>query len=235
MNLDLKNIPLYYINMEQAVEKRSLMEGMLSRLKFNNATRLEGVKGTNPRSHDSAAAEGCAASHLKIMKSAKPPFIILEDDAVEKKFRPHINIPDNTDVLYLGNSSWGRLDGRSGPFVHLEKLKNPYEGMLRIYNMLSTHAMLFVTQEAVDMFSKIALHFRQVANHLDMGYAEIHKYFHIYAFDDPMFFQSSSSGTDHPLTSYLHYNVQEGVAPGLITAYGLNDDHGYYMYPQSNQ
>lgn len=221
--------------MAEAMEKRELMESLTQRLKFKEVHRFEGIKGTDSRSHDSAAAEGCAASHLSILENNKPPFIILEDDAVEKLFRPQIEVPDNADILYLGNSSWGRFDGRSGPFVHLEKLKNPYEGMLRIYNMLSTHAMLFVTQEAVDMFIKIALHFSQVANHLDMGYAEIHKYFNIYAFDDPMFFQSSSSGTDQPLTSYTHYNVQEGAAPGLITAYGLNNDHGYYMYPQQNQ
>ena len=210
--------------MATASDKRKNMEEMLARLNFTNYSRFEGIKGTNMTAHDSAAAEGCAASHLHLMENNTPPFIILEDDATEKNFRPIIEFPDDADAVYLGNSSWGRLDGRSGPFVHLQKIN---ENLLRIFNMLSTHAMLFISQDYVDMCARVAEHWMKIANHLDIGYAEIHRYFNIYAFDKPPFYQSSSLGTDEPLSSYPHVEVNK--EPTLTTAYGINKDQGHYL------
>ena len=42
----------------------------------------------------------------------------------------------------------------------------------------------------------------EIAGHQDIGFAEIQRYYNVYAFNDPLFYQTSSNGTDQPLTTY---------------------------------
>mgnify|MGYP003632995075 CR=1 FL=1 len=198
MELDLREIPVYYINMKEDVVKRERMEYLGKSAGFKNFNRVEGIRLPIPA--------GCAASHLSVMKDKKPPFIILEDDCVIKSFIPEISIPDDTDALYLGISSWGRLDSHSGEYVLTSQVNS---GFLRVYNMLGTHAMLFLSERYVSACKAIADYSMQLPAHLDVGYAEVQKYYTIYAFDDPMFFQTSSGGTDKPLTSYNGFHSKD--------------------------
>ena len=39
------------------------------------------------------------------------------------------------------------------------------------------------------------------------GCVEIQRYYNVYAFDEPLFYQTSSNGTDQPLTSYPTFEV----------------------------
>ena len=196
MKLDLRDIPVYYINMASAVDRRKQLEILVKDAEFKNCTRIEGVVKEDSR-------EGCAASHLTIMQNNKPPFIVLEDDCIIKNYKPLINIPDDADAVYLGISSWGRLESKSGPHVMIDPVNDE---LIRIHNMLSTHAMLFLSDKYCSMCEQVAEFSARNSEHIDIGYAEIHKYFNVYAFNDPMFYQSSSAeATNKPLTSYKHF------------------------------
>ena len=52
------------------------------------------------------------------------------------------------------------------------------------------------------MCSRISYHNYEISDYQDIGFAEIQRYFNVYAFDNPIFYQTSSNGTDQPLTSY---------------------------------
>ena len=73
--------------------------------------------------------------------------------------------------------------------------------------MLSAHAILYLNPEYVSLCSKISKHAYNLADHQDIGFAEIQRYFNVYAFDDPFFYQTSSNGTDQPLSSYPSMEV----------------------------
>ena len=135
----------------------------------------------------------------KALNEVAPPFIIFEDDCKAKNFRTIIDVPDDSDAVYLGISSWGRMNSHSGPCVQYEDLNG---GLLRIYNMLSAHSVLYLDEEYVSLCSKIAHQSFDTAQHQDIGFAEIQRYYNVYAFDDPLFYQTSSNGTDDSLTSY---------------------------------
>ena len=95
-------------------------------------------------------------SQYNALHEIDPPFIILEDDATPINFKPEIEIPDDADAFYLGISSWGRMNGHSGPFVQYQE---DVDGeLLRVYNMLGTHAILYLTPEFVSVCKKVALH-----------------------------------------------------------------------------
>ena len=192
MNLDLREISAVYINLKKDVKKDFAMKALILDCGFKNTIRVEGEYTPN-------SLAGCSLSHYNALSEIDPPFIVFEDDCIIKNFKPEIEIPDDADALYLGVSSWGRMNSHSGPFVQYEGIT---KDLLRIYNMLSAHAILYLNPEYISLCKKIAHQAYEIADHQDIGFAEIQRYYNVYAFDDPMFYQSSSNGTDQPLTTY---------------------------------
>ena len=202
MNLDLRKITALYINLLQDTGRNNDMKKLFKTCGFESYYRIDAEYTPN-------SLAGCSLSHHNALNEVEPPFILFEDDCVVKNFKPIIEIPDDADAVYLGISSWGRMNSHSGPFVQYEDLGG---GLLRIYNMLSAHAILYLNQEYVSLCSRISEQATSIADHQDIGFAEIQRYFNVYAFDDPMFYQSSSNGTDQPLTTYpTHELIQPNI------------------------
>ena len=198
MNLDLREIPAVYINLDQDVEKNESMKSMLDQCGFKHIIRVEG-KYTPDR-----PLAGCSMSHYNALSEVDPPFIVFEDDCKIKTFCSTIEIPDDSDAVYLGISSWGRMNSHSGPFVQSENIGF---GMVRIYNMLSAHSVLYLDEEYTSLCRRISYNSYETAQHQDIGFAEIQRYYNVYAFNDPLFYQTSSRGTDQPLTSYPTFEI----------------------------
>ena len=197
MNLDLRDIPVVYINMDKDVDKRKRIENHIDRLGFKTKIRVPGVV------HQDGARAGCALAQYNALHEIDPPFIILEDDATPFDYNPIISIPDDTDALYLGISSWGRMNSHSGPFVQWEYyFKEVDINLLRVYNMLGTHAILYLNSEYISVCEKIAYHQHNIDEHVDIGFTDIQKYYNVYAFNQPLFYQTSSNGTNQKLSSY---------------------------------
>ena len=127
MNLDLREIPVIYINLDRDVEKKEKIEKNLKSLGFKTVIRSPG------HLHPTGHRAGCSMAQHNALKELDPPFIILEDDATPSNFIPEIEVPDDADAVYLGVSSWGRMNGHSGPYVQYDEVDN---GLLKVYNML---------------------------------------------------------------------------------------------------
>ena len=202
MNLDLRKIPAVYINLLQDTGRNNDMKKLCKKCEFETVIRIDAEYTPN-------SLAGCSMSHYNALNEVDPPFILFEDDCSIKNFKPIIEVPDDADAVYLGISSWGRMNSHSGPFVQYEDLGG---GLLRIYNMLSAHAILYLNQEYVSLCSKISEQAYDIADHQDIGFAEIQRYYNVYAFDDPLFYQTSSNGTNQPLTSYpTHELIQPNI------------------------
>lgn len=194
MKLDLREISAIYINLKEHGEKNENMQRILKECEFKNIIRVEGV------SRPDNTVAGCASAQYKGLCELDPPFILFEDDCMIKNFKPEIEVPDEADAVYLGISSWGRMNSHSGPYVQYEHV---YDDLYRVYNMLGGHAILYLTEEYVKMCQRICYHAGYVIeNHSDIGIAEIQRWFNVYAFNDPFFYQTSSNGTVNPLTTY---------------------------------
>ena len=192
-NLDLREIPVAYINLDRDTEKKLRIETTLQALGFKYISRVPGVV------HPTGNRAGCSMAQHNALHEFEPPFIILEDDATPLNFNPIITIPDDADAVYLGISSWGRMNGHSGPFVQYENID---DNLHRVYNMLGTHAILYLNEEYISVCKKIAYHHHDINEHVDIGFTDVQKYYNVYAFDDPLFYQTSSNGTNQKLTSY---------------------------------
>jgi hypothetical protein len=223
MKINLTSIPVYYINLDGQDEKRKLTESLLKRLGFKYVERLPAIK------HEAGRIIGCARSHYEILsRNLKPPFIILEDDCtLNKDFIPEIELPDNADALYLGISHWGRYLNHSGPYVHYDKVS---DDIVRVYNMLATHAIMYISREYVDICKRISYHYGyEVENHLDIGFAEVHKLYNVYSFDEPLFCQYDWSAVTTGKLSSVSIDKTES---NKLFEEVLSDDENYYKLNQ---
>jgi hypothetical protein len=206
MDINLREIPVIYINLPSATIKNKCMVSTLETCGFKNIIRMDGVENTKKPS------AGCSTAHFHALSRIKPPFILFEDDCVAKKFIPEIEVPDDADAVYLGVSSWGRLNSHSGPYVAYEQIN---KNLFRIYNMLSAHAILYLSPSYTELCRKIAYHAGFIIeDYQDIGFAEIQKWFNVYAFNEPMFFQTSQyHGTFSQLTSYKMLESSSKLEP----------------------
>jgi len=218
VKVNLTDIPVYYVNLEGEDEKRKHTESMLKNLGFKYVNRFNAIR------HEAGRIIGCARSHYSILSTAKPPFIILEDDcALNKEFVPEIDLPEDADCLYLGISHWGRYMNHSGPFVHTKRISDEF---VRVYNMLATHAIAYFSKEYVDICRRVAYHYGyEIENHLDIGFAEIHKLYNVYSYDEPLFRQYEWSAVTTGKISENSFTDEDANA---FYDHILTDDESYY-------
>ena len=68
---------------------------------------------------------------------------MLEDDVNKyREFPEYLDIPDDTDLLYMGISKWGSNNIDGGIDKVYTKSVDNYPDIVRVYNMLSTHGMI---------------------------------------------------------------------------------------------
>ena len=197
--IDITKIPAVYINLEKHKEKNDSMYNMLSSIGFETIERVEGVLDSeNP-------IAGCSKAHHKALSSFKAPFILFEDDCVlfEENKITQIEIPDDADALYLGISSWGRMNGHNGFYLQYDEFED-HPNLLRIYNMLGGHSVIYLSEDYRKMCEKVSYHAGYIIkDYQDVGFAEIQKFFNVYSLNNPMFYQTSNElGTKQSITSY---------------------------------
>ena len=180
MLIDLSQIPVYYINLDSQPDRAKQTEDTLLKLGFSEVNRISAIK-------HSTVMVGCALSHHKVMSDSaiKTPFILMEDDIVlTNNTKLTYEIPDNTDALYLGNSQWARFLNFSGPYLHYHKVSDE---IVQVYNMLTAHAVLYLDDTYRNHLSRIADYSANIAKfHMDVGYAESHRYYNIMALNNPL-------------------------------------------------
>jgi len=205
MNLDLREIPFYYVNLERQPERKERMDDLLTRMEIKNFHRIVAIDSELANVNGFAACAQTVANILSVLHER--PFVLLEDDIEVKQWDPIIEIPDDADAFYLGISGWGRMNGHSGPCVQYERVNDK---ILRIRNMLSGHAILYITEEWVKMAQR-ACHFGgyEIESYYDVQVAEIMRFFNVYAFDDPYFYQTSSDGNEQ--VTYTTLSKQQSI------------------------
>lgn len=182
MIINLNKTPAHYINMPDHTHNKTAMQEQLAEYKFESITRHDGALDQNSKL-------GCTKAHhglLNKLSDYEEPFLILEDDARIANFRQHIDVPDDADALYLGNSKYGLYGGQGIFRISAEKIN---DDIFRVYNMLGAHAILYLNKDYAKFIAEKMSLFLETGDHHDKLRAETMKYFNIYALNRPMFYQ----------------------------------------------
>lgn len=204
--MKLKEIKTYYINLDKDEEKKEAMEKMLSELEFDYE-RFPGVQ----------AEWGCEKSHYKLLSEGlKAPFIVLEDDCALKNQVIDLGVPEDIDFMYLGISAFGYYNGNITGVLY----KQITDEVSKVYNMLSTHAMLYLSDNYANMVKNIAYYCGYKENqHFDKSIAEMAKYYEVYALNNPMFYQDTynKEATFYDLRKYdISKNIDQVKEPNIV-------------------
>jgi len=187
MQIDLRNLSTFYINMDKHKDRNADMINLGEEFGFKDYTRTTGV--AMPKQ----PMAGCAKSHYNILSKIKDPTIILEDDCVIKNKEFIIDLPDDADALYLGLSAWGYTGGISKPGNFRYVKHDEYNNIYKVDGMLATHSILYITEDYINVAKKVALWSGDNNQHVDQGFASIQKYFNVYALKNPIFYQHSNT------------------------------------------
>jgi len=186
MIIDLREIPVIWINLDSATKNAEAMENKFKNYGFKNTIRksarvIEPPEGTPKTIYHYV---GCGQSHLDILKdkNLNTPFLILEDDAeFTSDFNPIIEIPDDADGIYLGVSH--------GNIYYKTKKYN--ENYLRISGILATHAILYISENYKNNMAMANKHFiYNLKTPWDVAAAGLQHRFRVYTPNNPFFYQA---------------------------------------------
>lgn len=188
MKINLLEIPVFYINMKKDTEKNEYLSNTLRELGFKDIRRIEATVAT-------PGTVGLSRSQHEALSQIPAPFIVLEDDCDPISFVANITVPDDADAVYLGNSPWARMNSHSGFFLQTTAVDG-YKNTHRIYNMLSSHAILYLTDSYVDICKRTTYYCGYVSQTvpMDVPFADIQRWYNVYAFTKPHFGQKAYDG-----------------------------------------
>lgn len=147
-------------------------------------TRFKAIKHEN-------GLIGCGMSHLALLRDMKPFTLVLEDDvAATEKFQKRLRIPEGTDAIYLGVSNHGYVWQQPMGIRNTVLATRHDEDYKRVFNMCSTHAILYTSQRYIDAAAEIVEACLNQNMAFDLGLASIHRHFNILTPNDPWFYQT---------------------------------------------
>jgi len=143
---------------------------------------------------------GCKESAKKTLKRSleiEQPVLVMEDDCSPTKwFTPVVKVPDDADALYVGTSirgltsDWKYKNFKTDTIWHGKpNLINPYHNTYKVTNMLSTHAILYITKKYREFCINLIEYCVIDDLPCDIIFAEGMKRFNVYAVTHPLFYQ----------------------------------------------
>lgn len=203
MKIDLKTSKYYFLTCNNAKRRAHMFcEFANYNLTEVNPVSIEiGISKVQSGSSGFSRMLDLAVSQQDI-KLPFRPFILLEDDV--KKYRElpdEIEIPDNSDLLYIGLSSWGMRNGPTGSnmdvcYSHVKC----YPELVRVYNMLSTHGFIVCSIRGLLTLQKCLCEDFYKKRGYDMSLAHIHPHINAYAYKIPMVYQYEPIGGQEKYT-----------------------------------
>lgn len=138
------------------------------------------------------------------------PFVIFEDDVKKYRDFPHvIEIPNDTDLFYIGVSSHG-IGGSIRSNVKNVCFKNINNDIIKVYNMLSLHGIIVCSIRGLLTLQKCMIESYFNNKVWDRYTSHIQAYLNVYAFKDPLVYQYEKIG-GHEQSTKINYNNKPDV------------------------
>lgn len=200
MLIDLREVNTIWINLDSYLDNCKKMQEQLEKNEFKNHHRFSALSLEYIQKFIKTDFYGdaCGLSHVTILENPNigVPLLVLEDDAkITENFNPLIDVPPETDAIYLGTSA-------GNPEIKTRSYNDQY---LRIANMYSTHAILYLTENfkkaVADVTKRYIFKERKPC---DIGVASIQEKFNVLAVRTPFFVQGNdrqSNAKNEKITS----------------------------------
>lgn len=142
------------------------------------------------------------------------PFIILEDDVKKmREFPNNIELPDDSDICYIGLSIWGMTNNQNNGVKNSVCYTNVNDDIMRVHNMLSTHGLLITSIRGLMTLQKCLLEDYYLNRGWDMCLAQSQPFINAYALKNPLVYQYQEIGGQEKPTKITSVSLNEKELP----------------------
>jgi hypothetical protein len=206
MILKLYDLKYYYLTLPN---NKARIENIEKNFKDLDITQVLSITGANISKFQSGALGFCKMADKALHDQANSnnfipfglldnfiPFGLLEDDANKyRDFPETIEIPDNTDILYIGTSIYGYNHSiKCGDLNVSTKSIDNRTDIYKINNMLSTHGFIIISIKGLNYFKKAM----NIAYNMDIVWdimlAGMQSYYNVYCLKTPLVYQDGTVG-----------------------------------------
>lgn len=221
MIISLNNIDIYYLTILENVTRKKHMK---EEFKDYSLKEVNPVSYTNINGNFTNACKKLKSGitgFLRIidqacqeMKNDFRPFMILEDDVKKMRVFPSIiEIPNNSDICYIGLSTWGMTNNKIHGIENSVCYTNINENVIRVYNMLSTHGFIVTSLRCLLTLQKCLLEDYNLNRGWDMCLAQSQPFINAYALKNPLVYQYKDIGGQEKPTKITYTSLNEKVLP----------------------
>ena len=221
MIISLNNIDIYYLTILENVTRKKHMK---EEFKDYSLKEVNPVSYTNINGNFTNACKKLKSGitgFLRIidqacqeMKNDFRPFMILEDDVKKMRVFPSIiEIPNNSDICYIGLSTWGMTNNKIHGIENSVCYTNINENVIRVYNMLSTHGFIVTSLRGLLTLQKCLLEDYNLNRGWDMCLAQSQPFINAYALKNPLVYQYKDIGGQEKPTKITYTSLNEKVLP----------------------
>lgn len=203
VQIDLRDVPFYYLNTDARVDRREHFE---QQLRGFTHTRVDGTPSPLLGARRNTPFVLAPLGHAKVLERAVcgmgstfKPFVLCEDDIAWRSPPADgpvvISAPDNADAVYLGISRAGcRPDANDYHYEILRKRCAEYPHLQRVYNMLTAHAVLFLSFRHVLAYGQAMIESCTGGLPCDTISCKLFVQHEVFAYGEPLFYQAGVVG-----------------------------------------
>lgn len=203
MKIDLRDVPFYYLNTDARPDRRQHVEQTLQGFIHE---RVDGTPsellGERRRHHFAHAPLGHARvieRAVRRMGQVFEPFVLCEDDISWTKPPEErsaaLFVPDDADAIYLGISACAvRHDVNDYCYDIVRERCKEYPHLQRIYNMLTAHAVLFLTFRHTLAYAQAMIESCASSTPCDTISSRLFPHHEVFALGEPWFYQDRRVG-----------------------------------------
>jgi hypothetical protein len=187
-----KETPFYFLTLNNPTRKKHILD----EFKQFNPIEVNPMTGKEiQRFQSGATGFGKMIDRgLSAQDRTKPfqPFILLEDDSsIMRPFPESIDIPLDTDILYLGLHGWGYATDKPIPIVYSEHID---QHLMRVRNLLATHAIMVCSSLGASVMQRCMMESYHLNLPWDVPLTNAQPYYNVYALKNPLVYQDAKYG-----------------------------------------
>jgi len=180
MLVDLKKIKYYFLTTGKDEERKN---HMLDIFKDYDITEVNPILNVGKNQSGSVGMGRMIELGLKNQDKSKvfQPFIIMEDDvSFYRDFPDTLEIPDDSDLFYVGISCGGSFGNVDKTLIIADDV-NDNSNIVKIYNMLACHGIMICSPSGACFYQKAMMESYHTNIPWDLTLSHMHPFYNVYA------------------------------------------------------
>jgi hypothetical protein len=201
MLIDLKKIKYYFLTMGNNDERKNHIVDLFKDYDITEVNPILNVPKTQSGSVGMGRMIELGLRNQDRTKAFQP-FIILEDDvSFYREFPETLEIPDDSDLFYIGISKRGYKENYDCSTLIADDIKDD-NTIVRIYNMLSCHGIMVCSALGASFYQRTMLesYYKNVI--WDVRLAHMHNLYNVYALKKPLVYQDAKYRGEEEATKF---------------------------------